>query len=226
MKPHRRSSIILELPPLSAALTKFLDAVAITDSHSNDYIQKTQNQIAELRTLLVQCTELADKECQIINKYLHKKVPIPEYLVPRLIFARKKYRELFIKYHRYKNDLYAKTSINVSQLIVFLETATKIGAPLMFKIKEFKNSVNIKRKNEYTIPLVTSEQLYEEIKEAKTKYDPVLDYVPPNRFDDAFMAYAIRNKLVIKFQQLIQQMPSFGSSFSNLNKVEKKRKKQ
>ena len=245
MKPHRRSSIILELPPLSAALTKFLDAVAITDSHSNDYIQKTQNQIAELRTLLVQCTELADKECQIINKYLHKKVPIPEYLVPRLIFARKKYRELFIKYHRYKNDLYAKTSINVSQLIVFLETATKIGAPLMFKIKEFKNSVNIrndpklieferkikalefyiKRKNEYTIPLVTSEQLYEEIKEAKTKYDPVLDYVPPNRFDDAFMAYAIRNKLVIKFQQLIQQMPSFGSSFSNLNKVEKKRKK-
>ena len=83
MKPHRRSSIILELPPLSAALTKFLDAVAITDSHSNDYIQKTQNQIAELRTLLVQCTELADKECQIINKYLHKKVPIPEYLVPR-----------------------------------------------------------------------------------------------------------------------------------------------
>ncbi|KAH0789409.1 hypothetical protein GPJ56_006686 [Histomonas meleagridis] len=110
-----------------------------------------------------------------------------------------------------------------------------MNAPIQFKYEQFLQTIQLsnnkdiskyerrikslnfylKRTIRYTLPEVTSAELLQELNKVSADVDMSLEYVPPNSFDDLFMAYSIRNKLIIKFQQLAKQMPQFGSTFSN-----------
>jgi len=228
-----RSIQVLEFPPLESKLVKFMEAIPLSDSNYKKHLSLMEDQIKYLKEISEALLSKRDKESDILQKARvssQKKLKTTNRL---LLFARSKYHRIFAKYHQCIYDHYNSCVISINSILSFLNKSLDICAPVKFEFDGFKETLKFPdlpliQKMEMKIKSLTSyvnnlsmhpcqntintEVLNHAMDEASKKVNEVLNYAPPNSFDELFYSFAQQTGLIKKFHQLISKMPSFPSS--------------
>lgn len=221
----------VDLPAMGGKLINFFFALPPSSKEVENHFKTMTEQAQCLCELFQSIIDKIEGERSAIADASEINITANCCVPNKVLWAQKKYKRVFIKYHEAKQQRLTERHQEVTQVLCFLRAALTARAPVMFRLDDFIKTVSIDedpvlrafewkmmalvnyiKKN--TIPKKDHKQwmdeLHEALREASKDVIMSIEYSPMGRFDDLFLEWTLQKQLIKKFDQLIESMPHIG----------------